>query len=65
MPEGSAAPVKCQPPSSQTSTQEWLPLWSLHSGVPTKRAGTPTDRQASTRITLSPVQEAMPASMLS
>ncbi len=63
-PAGSAAPVKCQV-SSHTSTQEWFPLRSLQSGVPTNRAGTPTDRQAATRRIERPVQVAFPAVMLS
>src|SRR5262245_12105333 len=58
----SQAPVKCQP-SSQISTQVWLPDLLAHSGVPTNRAGTPTLRQASLRRIDNPVQEARPVSI--
>src|SRR5436305_10593336 len=59
---GSHAPVKCQP-LSQTSTQVWLPRLLAHSGVPTSRAGTHTDRQASASTIDSPVHDAFPWSI--
>src|SRR5437016_4005433 len=59
---GSQAPVKCQP-SSQISTQVWLPLLLDHNGVPANRAGMHTLRHASLRMMLSPVQDANPSSM--
>src|SRR5690348_4529922 len=59
---GSQAPVKCQS-LSQISTQVWLPRLSAHRGVPTRRAGTPTARQASLSTIDSPVQEALPRSI--
>src|SRR5438105_1913327 len=61
---GSQAPVKCQP-LSQISTHVWLPDLFAHSGVPTRRAGTATLRQASLSRMDSPVQDASPLSMLS
>src|SRR5437868_112625 len=56
----------CDP--SQISTQLWLPPWLplasplpvVHSGVPTKRPGTPTARQASINRIDSPVHDAYP-----
>src|SRR5436190_12513371 len=59
---GSHAPVKCQS-LSQISTQVWLPLLFAHSGVPTSRAGTHTDRHASESTIESPVQDALPCSI--
>src|SRR5262245_15783064 len=59
---GSQAPVKCQP-LSQTSTQVWLPRLSAHRGVPTRRAGMHTARQASLSTMDSPVQEALPCAI--
>ena len=59
----SQAPVNCQELPSQTSTQLWLPHLFAHIGVPTKREGTPTERQAAIRSTESPVHEANPASI--
>src|SRR6516162_6448785 len=59
---GSQAPVKCQS-LSQISTQVWLPLLLAHSGVPTRRAGTATARQASLSTIDSPVQDALPLSI--
>ncbi len=56
---GSHAPTKCQP-SSQTSTQVWLPRLSAQLGVPASRAGTPTARQASASAIDSPVHDAVP-----
>jgi hypothetical protein len=38
----------------------WLPLPSVHSGVPATRAGTPTARQASARMIDNPVHDAKP-----
>src|SRR4051794_8704069 len=58
----SQAPVKCQP-LSQISTQVWLPRLLLHIGVPARRAGTPTLRQASLNRIDSPVQDARPVSI--
>src|SRR5947199_7618882 len=59
---GSQAPVKCQP-SSQISTQVWLPDLFAHSGVPTSRAGTATLRHASLSRIDSPVHDASPCSI--
>src|SRR5438270_7042960 len=59
---GSQAPVKCQP-SSQISTQVWLPDLLAHSGVPTRRAGTATLRQASLRRIDRPVHDARPVAI--
>src|SRR5271170_7549441 len=58
----SSAPVKYQL-VSQISTQVWLPSFCAQDGQPAMRAGTPTARQASTRIMESPVQVARPCSM--
>src|SRR6266850_7073953 len=58
----SAAPVKCHF-WSQTSTQVWLPRLFTQLGMPTTRAGTPTDRQVSTNRMDKPVQEASPLSI--
>src|SRR5262245_27012971 len=58
----SQAPVKCQP-LSQISTQVWLPRLFAHSGVPTRRAGTHTARQASLSTIDRPVQDALPCSI--
>jgi hypothetical protein len=55
----SAAPVKLQV-WSQNSTQQWFPPSVLfHRAVPTARAGTPTERSASTRNIDIPVHEAV------
>src|SRR5262249_18003919 len=59
---GSQAPVKCQP-SSQISTQVWLPRLLAHSGVPANRAGTQTARHASLSTIDSPVHDALPCSI--
>src|SRR5947209_10645982 len=59
---GSQAPVKCQP-LSHNSTHVWLPRLLAQSGVPTRRAGTQTDRHASQRMIDSPVHEAFPCSI--
>src|SRR5262249_50991880 len=59
---GSQAPVKCQP-SSQISSQVWLPELFDHSGVPASRVGTATLRQASLSRIDRPVQEAVPCSI--
>src|SRR5260370_39949128 len=59
---GSQAPVKCQP-LSQISTQVWLPDLFAHNGVPARRAGTATARQASLRRMESPVHDARPVSI--
>ncbi len=56
---GSHAPVKCQS-LSQISTQVWLPRLFAHSGVPTSRAGTQTERHASASTMDSPVHDALP-----
>ena len=55
-------PVKCQS-LSQISTQVWLPRLFAQSGVPTRRAGTATARQASLSTIDSPVQDALPLSI--
>ena len=47
-------------PSIQTSVQLWLPRLSCQAAVPAKRAGIPTERNASTKRMDNPVQEAMP-----
>src|SRR5947209_2965251 len=56
---GSQAPVKCHS-LSQISTQVWLPVLFAHSGVPTRRAGTATARQASLSTIDRPVQDDLP-----
>ena len=50
--------VILQSPSTNTSTQEWLPELSVQRGVPTKRAGIPHARQAATSRIESPVHDA-------
>src|ERR1700754_2235876 len=58
----SQAPVKCQS-LSQISTQVCLPPLLAHRGVPTRRAGTHTARQASASTIDRPVQDALPCAI--